>query len=91
MVLGYVAMSFVTSEVNHHSTQQAYPHLTVSCSLHIAQFLLVLCYILVGVGSGCTYLSALQTAINLGYSVGIALVSLCMSLSLTFTVLVTNV
>lgn len=51
----------------------------------------MLCYILVGVGSGCTYLSALQTAINLGYSVGIALVSLCMSLSLTFTVLVTNV
>lgn len=28
VVLGYVAMSFVTSEVNHPSTQQAYPHLT---------------------------------------------------------------
>lgn len=52
--------------------------------------LVILCYAAVGVGSGCTYLSALQTVINLGYALGIAVVSLCMSLSLSVTIAVTN-
>jgi len=51
---------------------------------------IALCYGVVGVGSGCAYLSALQTAINLGYAVGIAMVSLCMSLSLSVIIAVTN-
>lgn len=52
--------------------------------------LLLICYALVGIGSGGTYLSALQTSVTLGYSVGIGAVSLCMSLSLNVVITVSN-
>ena len=48
--------------------------------------LLVLCYALVGLGSGCTFLASLSTAINTTKAWAVALVSLCMSLSISFTV-----
>ena len=49
-----------------------------------------LSYTLVGIGSGATFLSALSTAISLGNAWGIGLVSLCMSLSISFTIVVVN-
>lgn len=48
--------------------------------------LLVVSYLFVGVGSGSTFLSALRTSISLGRTVGISMVSVAMSLSITLTV-----
>lgn len=48
--------------------------------------LLVLSYLIVGVGSGSTFLSSLRTAISLGRTIGISLVSVSMSISITATV-----
>ena len=48
--------------------------------------LLMLCYAVVGLGSGCTFLAALSSAINTGQAWAVALVSLCMSLSISFTI-----
>lgn len=55
-----------------------------------SSFILCLAYAFVGVGSGSTFLAALQTAISVGNSFGIGLVSLCMSMSITLTVKYVN-
>ena len=52
--------------------------------------LLLVSNAVVGLGSGCTFLAALSTAISTRMSWAIALVSLCMSLSISFTVLLVS-
>lgn len=52
--------------------------------------LLLVSNAVVGLGSGCTFLAALSTAISTRKSWAIALVSLCMSLSISFTVLLVS-
>ena len=52
--------------------------------------LLMACNGLVGLGSGCTFLAALSTAINTKKSWAVAVVSLCMSMSISFTIMLLN-
>lgn len=47
---------------------------------------LLITYILVGIGSGSTYQSALQTAVLMGRDFGVGLVAICMSFSINLTV-----
>jgi hypothetical protein len=52
--------------------------------------LLLLEIALVSLGSGGTFLTALSTAISIGHPLGVAVVSMCMSVSISLTVAVTN-
>lgn len=55
------------------------------------EILLLIEYAAVSLGSGCIFLAALSTSIRYGYPLGIGLVSLTMSLSISFSVLINHI